>query len=181
MQMENHSETVKHLTPQDFYINMKNGFEKIAQTIIDLKSVAMHIIITGVMSPVIFFVEKYIFSDWEFAIFLTIICVLDTAAGAYSALKNKKFSLHNLFQQPIEKALIYMGLLCVGHILSNFTIKHDVNIFFQWFDIVAYSLLITKEAISFVKNLSKIQKDKIPQWIIDKLENVTKEKIEKLN
>ena len=46
--------------------------------------------------------EKYVFNDWEFAVFLCVAILIDTLTGTYAALRVNKISSHR-FRKMFEK------------------------------------------------------------------------------
>ena len=114
------------------------------------------------------FFEKYIFDDWEFAMFLCIAILIDTLTGTYAALKMHKVSSHK-FRKMFEKVLIYAAVIFVAHGLQNFSDKGQTKWVFDWIEQGVYSALLVAEFISIIENADKIRPGVIPRFISKRL------------
>ncbi|MEL6558354.1 MAG: phage holin family protein [Bacteroidota bacterium] len=119
-------------------------------------------------SGLFYFIEKYIYSDWEFVIYLIIMITLDTVLGMAIAYKNKEISAVG-FNKVIIKLITYGVLLIVTHILHSFKINGDTNQLLGWFNYLAYSAIMIRETISIVENLIRIKPNALPKWLIERL------------
>lgn len=126
------------------------------------------IIVATVFTPVIEFLEKYAFCDWEFLRFLIILMVIDTITGIIKYWKIGDIS-SAAFGRILMKIISYMSVLIIAHVLSHFTIAGKMVGLFAWVDNLAYSALIAKEAISILENLGAINPKWIPTWLLKRL------------
>lgn len=135
-----------------------------------LKQLFLHPVLTLIMSTSIFFIEKYLFDDWQFIMFLMILVALDTITGIWAAfLKNKISS--KTFGKVITKLIVYGIALIVSHSLINYQISESKNELFGWIDSLVYAAIMVREAISVFENLGKISPGLIPSWILKKLKD----------
>jgi len=147
----------------------------ILQTIIETKHITLQGFLVVLFTPMFQFIDKYLFSDWETAIFLIVAIAIDSALGVYLALKNKEFTFQKMFNKMLEKTLIYMSWLVLIHILVSFKIKGEINNTLSWFEYVGYTVIFTKEAISVVKKIGSLKPDLVPDFLIDRLERYNEE------
>lgn len=127
-----------------------------------------------ILSPVVEFVEKYIFDDWVFVTFLGILILMDTFFGIYLGLKNRNIS-HKKFSKLMEKLLVYGSLLIITHIILNYSMDGSQNVFFQWVDNIMYAGIVCNESISILEKLIKIKPNKVPKFIKKRMESFSRE------
>ena len=99
---------------------------------------------------------KYVFADWQFLIFVSVMVALDTLLGTWLSVKGKGFDPKILFTRLIEKMVLYMTLLIMAHVLSSFTIQGNPNDIYRWFVIALYSIIMGKESWSILTNINKL-------------------------
>lgn len=120
------------------------------------------------MSLLIRLFEKYIFNDWHFFIFLSVLVALDTLLGLIKHWKLNTLSSKG-FGDFFTKFINYVAVLVVTHVLKNFEIGGSSNIIFSWVDDAIYSALVLREAISILENAGAISPGLLPNWILKKL------------
>lgn len=121
-----------------------------------------------IASPVIIFLQKYIFADVEFLKWLVVLMVLDTVLGFVTAFKRKEVDPEK-FGDILLKILVYGSCLIVGHVLENFTVSGSTIPGGQYMKMLIYVSILVKEAISIFKNLGKISKNFVPKSILKRL------------
>lgn len=126
--------------------------------------------LVAIVAPMVRVIEKYVFADWQFLIFLLILVGIDTALGLVHAF-NKSQLDSNGFGQVIKKLTIYFILLILSHVLVHFTVDGHENVLFSWFNTAVYSSLMTREAISIVTNLGKLYPGLVPPFIVKRLKD----------
>lgn len=118
------------------------------------------------LAPIIQIIEKYLYKDWSFLIWLFILIGIDTTTGIWKAYKKKEISSKS-FGQVITKTIIYGIFLIVIHALQNYTINNVSNTIFDWVASIAMGTLIVREAISIFENLASIAPNMFPvEWIV---------------
>lgn len=120
------------------------------------------------VAPVLEFIEKYVFGDWEFVKFLIVLVVIDTALGFI-----KHFIAHDIssraFGMIARKLLIYASVLIVTHVLASFSVGGSPVGCLVWFRYFACAALMVREAISVLENCETICPGLIPKWIVRRL------------
>ena len=123
----------------------------------------------GFYAAAILFIEKYIFSDWPFLMFMSVLIILDTALGVSYAFFQSRISVKKLAGILI-KLVVYGSVLVVGHVIENATISGNQIPGGVYFKVVIYTSLIALEGMSIFRNLGKIDKDLVPKFILKRFE-----------
>lgn len=143
------------------------------------KSMMDSTLVSVVFGSAIYIVEKYFFSDWDYARFLVSAIVIDTILGIY-----KNFKLATLdwgaFDRFFAKIVAYCSALAAVHILSEFTIKNENQGVFDWLTIIVYTSVMVLEARSIFKHINQIYPNQLVQAIIDFFDSILKKQQEKL-
>lgn len=121
-------------------------------------------------APVMIFVERYIFSDWNFLIFLAVFICLDTVLGLGYALYKWELSAKKA-AGIFVKAIIYGPVLIIGHVFENFEVSGEPMEGGYYLKVIFYTGLLIVESISIVKNLGKINKNLVPLFILKRFED----------
>jgi phage-related holin len=124
--------------------------------------------------PFILFIEKYLFADWQFLHFLAVLVFIDTFLGFWKGYLTARVS-SKAFAFLFTKVIIYGCFLIVVHTLTHFTVKGEVNPFFQWLDSFAYAAILVRESISILENMAMIRPGLIPKTILKRLKQYEKE------
>lgn len=119
------------------------------------------------------FVERYIFSDWQFLIFLLVLIGMDTTLGVYRSWQKKSLSSQD-FSRLFAKLVLYLLLLVLTHVLVSFTISGAQNVLFGWFSSVAYAGIMIRESLSIMENITAINPNILPGWVMDRLKGFDK-------
>lgn len=119
------------------------------------------------------FISVYLFADFEFARWLAVLIVIDTALGVVEALRKGNISSKG-FGMLIRKVMVYGIVLCVIHILTHFKVEGDKNSLFNWFTQIGYSALVVRESISILENAGRIAPNLLPPWILKRLKGFDK-------
>jgi len=120
------------------------------------------------LAAILTFVNKYIFNDWEYAIFLVIAIAIDTLLGFYKHFKRGTVS-SSAWGKILSKIISYGSILTIIHILSHFTVDCEQVKIFAWIETIAYSALMVKEGISILENVGTINEKWVPTWLLKKL------------
>jgi len=120
------------------------------------------------LTPIIAFLETFIFDDWEFVQFLAILVAGDTILGFIRSFKFHQVSSKG-FGQIILKLLSYMSLLILAHVLTHYKVQGSPSYLFLWFDDMVYAVIIVREAISILENMASIYPQCIPDWLLKRL------------
>lgn len=97
---------------------------------------------------------KYIFADFEFAGFLFSMVIFDSLLGIFFAIRNKDFD-PAAFGQFMEKFVIYMAVLAVGHVITHYTVDGKPVETFAFLKSTLYSAMLIREVASILKFVGK--------------------------
>lgn len=120
-------------------------------------------------------IQKYIFRDWTFLIFLAIPFMMDWFFGTWASIKKGTFSFEVLYN-VIAKIAVYFGILVLGHNVSYFEIDGKL-VGYPILKHTVYSLLILYESHSCLKNMGVVYPGlALIQWLEEKLYEFIKSK-----
>ena len=120
------------------------------------------------IAPLLEFVERYVFGDWEFVKFLIVLVVIDTSLGFIKHWIDHDIS-SRAFGMIAKKLIIYASVLVVTHVLASFTVGGEAVGCLVWFRYFACAALMVREAISVLENCESICPNLIPKWIVKRL------------
>jgi phage-related holin len=117
-------------------------------------------------------VNTYIFSDWNFVVFLAIAVILDTMSGFYVNIKLR--NIHSFRMRSVwEKIAQYAIGLIIVHGIASHMVDGEPNqvviLVVPFIKGLCYFYMLACEAISIEENLNKIGKGILPHWISSKL------------
>lgn len=122
----------------------------------DLKLWALATVIT----PIVYFIEKYVFSDWDFIPYLLMVMVLDIITAWLRILlktpkegEEKEEITSRGMRQTIAKSVQYFVFLITIHLLTNIPVKGERIEIYDWIIDMAYTFLIVIEVNSIWENL----------------------------
>jgi phage-related holin len=114
---------------------------------------------------------EYVFEDWKFAAFLFILMIVDTVLGFFRAWTDKRVSDEG-FGKILKKFIVYSSVLIVAHVMTHFVINGQKSELFNWVDDTLFIVMMLKEAISIFKNIALLMPDFLPKKLIEKLEGI---------
>ena len=112
--------------------------------------------------------DTYIFSDWQFVLFLITLVVVDTVLGTYKAYVKKTLE-SRAYARLFEKIMLYGAILITSHVLISFPISGTATGLFDWVDDVLYCAMMVREAISIFENVGEIKPNLLPAWVLARL------------
>lgn len=124
----------------------------------------------------LFFINKYLFNDWDYAIWLAILVGMDTFLGFGKNLIRGTLSLDKMNKFAI-KLICYLSVLVMIHVLMNFTVKGSKQVVFDWLSTVAYTVFLTREALSIILHIDDLRPGFLPPFLYKFLDKYN-EKIE---
>lgn len=115
-------------------------------------------LITYMIAPIIMFIEKYIFNDWQFLKYLIIVMILDifSALCRVYLTEGKENITSRGMRQTVVKSVQYFVFLITIHLLTNIHVNGDRITIYDWIIDVAYTFLIVIEIRSIWENLMKM-------------------------
>lgn len=120
------------------------------------------------------FINKYVFSDWDFLPFIVILVIVDTVTGIWKSVKKNDFSSY-AFGAVLTKVILYALYFVVIHNLTNFSQNDFVITLFTWVQQLGYAAIIVREAVSIIENMGIISPGLIPKWILKRLRQFDKD------
>lgn len=128
--------------------------EHLDQLIESLKHPNVWVILGGLQ----WFVNTYIFSEWNFALGFFIVFGCDTLSGIFIALRQKKYSGKVLRDKLLDKSVAYFLLIIGYSAVTKISLNgSDTNII-QYLDLPFYSILAGAELTSIIRNWYKYKK-----------------------
>ena len=100
--------------------------------------------------------SRYLYQDWEFGKWIGITVVLDTILGVIKHLLHKDASSESFFSKFGKKIAIYIVLLILSNILSNYTVQGSVVGATQWIGTYLCVFMMVREGFSCVENIQAI-------------------------
>lgn len=112
--------------------------------------------------------HKYVFRDMEFGLWIAVAITLDTILGIWKHAKYKDASSETFFSKFAKKIGIYMVLLILANVLTNYTVQGEVVGVTQWVGTYLCTFMIVREAISILENVNAIY-PLVPPWLLRRL------------
>lgn len=123
--------------------------------------------------PVLTFVERYIFNDWDVLISVSILMFTDTVFGLVASIKNSTFSATKGMTMFLIKLATMAGILmCLGTIALS--TSGDSILFGDVVKNGCYSVLIVFEGMSVLKNIYKVKQISAIKTILEKIKALVK-------
>lgn len=130
-----------------------------------------------VLTPLLVFVEKYLFNDWQFLGSLCVLIVVDTVFGVQHHWREHSIS-SRAFSRLFTKAGIYLGLLVLTHQLTTYQVHGKPQVLFSWFDTFMYSCMMAREGLSILEHIAGIEPRLVPRALLKRLALISDEGIE---
>ncbi len=99
---------------------------------------------------------KYVYQDWEFAKWIGMAVVVDTLLGILKHLVHKDASSESFFVKFSKKIAVYILLLILANILTNFTVGGGTVGAADWMGTYLCTFMLVREAISVMENANAI-------------------------
>lgn len=130
-----------------------------------------------VLTPVLVFIERYLFNDWNFVAYLGVLVAVDTVFGVQHHWVKHSVS-SRAFSRLFTKCGIYLGLLVLTHVLTSFQVHGKPQILFAWFDTFMYSCMMAREGLSILEHVAFIEPRLVPKALLKRLALISDEGIE---
>lgn len=108
-------------------------------------------------TPLFDFVNKYVFSDWVFFKWLTVVVALDFITGVTKAWSKRMDITSRGFRDTVMKLIQYGAFIIITHVMTHFEVGGKASIDFSWLNNVAYTFLILIEIKSVLENIIEIK------------------------
>lgn len=100
--------------------------------------------------------SQYLYQDWEFAKWIAVAIVVDTVLSVWKHLIHKDASSELFFSKFCKKIVVYILLLILSNVLSNFTVHGSVVGATQWIGTYLCVFMMVREVFSCVENIQAI-------------------------
>ena len=100
--------------------------------------------------------SQYLYQDWEFAKWIAVAIVGDTVLSVWKHLIHKDASSEQFFSKFCKKIVVYILLLILSNVLSNFTVHGSVVGATQWIGTYLCVFMMVREVFSCVENIQAI-------------------------
>lgn len=115
-------------------------------------------------------VLKYVYRDWEFAKWIGIAILIDTAVSIVKHWLLRDISSETFWAKFAKKIFVYMMLLVTSNLLSNYTVNGHVVGSTQWMGEYLCVAMLIREAVSIVENTNAIV-SWCPKWFLKRLKD----------
>jgi phage-related holin len=134
------------------------------------------VVLGVVLTPVLGFIEKYLFNDWNFLSSLGVLILVDTVFGVQHHWVQHSIS-SRAFSRLFTKCGIYLGLLVLTHVLTTYQVQGKPQILFAWFDTFMYSCMMAREGLSILEHIAGIEPRLVPNALLKRLALISNEGI----
>ena len=100
--------------------------------------------------------SRYLYQDWEFAKWIAVAVILDTVLGVIKHLLHKDASSESFFSKFGKKIAVYIVLLILSNVLTNYTVQGSIIGPTQWIGTYLCVFMMVRETFSIVENLQAI-------------------------
>lgn len=100
--------------------------------------------------------SRYLYQDWEFAKWIGIAVLIDTILGVIKHLVHKDASSESFFTKFGKKIAIYILLLILSNVLTNYTVHGSIVGATQWIGTYLCVFMMVRECFSCVENIQAI-------------------------
>ena len=95
---------------------------------------------------------QYVYRDWEFAKWICVAVIVDTAVSLVKHFIIKDLSSEEFWAKFSKKIFVYICLLILSNILTNYTVNGHVVGSTQWMGEYICTAILLREAFSIVEN-----------------------------
>ena len=128
----------------------------------------LYALIAAVPTTIAVNVMKYVYQDWEFAKWIAVAVAIDTMAGIVKHWCRKDISSEEFWTKFSKKIFVYIILLILSNILSNYEVRGHIVGPTQWISEYLCVFMIIREAISILENVNAIMPI-VPKWLLRRL------------
>lgn len=127
--------------------------------------------ILSIGTPLLLFVERYVFSDWDYLISLSLLVGLNTIVGSIAAKIEDVFTT-KLFYKKLGIKIFGVAIVLTGvGILKKAKIDGEENYLAELLDAGIYALMGGLELLSLLKNAYKIYPWEIIRYGIESIQS----------
>jgi len=131
------------------------------------------------LGPIIYFIERFIWNDWDFLTTLALLILCDGLVMGVRAIIDRKYEIIKAFQDfSIKTLALTLTVLCTG-ILDNAVIKGEKHFFIDIVNSGFYAVLLLFVGISILKNIYGIYPLDIINEILKKIDKRRRNELDK--
>jgi len=105
------------------------------------------------LGPVMYFIERFIWNDWDFLTTLVLLILCDGLVMGVRSFVDHKFQIIHAFRDFTMKTIaLTLTVLCTG-LLDNAVIKGEASLLIEIVNSGFYAVLLLFVAISILKNI----------------------------
>lgn len=101
-------------------------------------------------------IGRYFYQDWEFAKWIGVAVAVDTLLSLVKHWIHKDASSEEFWSKFAKKIFVYMLLLIIANVLTNYTVQGNVVGTTQWMGTYLCTYMIVRECISVMENANAI-------------------------
>ena len=105
------------------------------------------------IGPLVAFVEKFVFNDWNYLKFLMVVVAIDFVTGVTKSWKAGKLITSKGWRDTVSKIIQYSAFLICTHVTTHFEVDGQRLMPFDWVNESAYIFLISIEIKSVYENI----------------------------
>jgi hypothetical protein len=123
-----------------------------------------------VFGPVIYFIETYVFRDWDFLITVLLLIFIDAMVMSVRGITDRTYKIETAFRAFAAKTMaITFTLMCVS-IIDLALIDGQNSMIIGWINGGFYSVLLVFIGVSILKNIYQIYPLELISDILNKLD-----------
>lgn len=139
---------------------------------IQAKFMLTAVIISGVLTPVYNYIEKYIFDDWDAAQYILWMVVVDTLFGIIKHWRNHSLSFLGFLKSFVKFAVCIGVMVTCKGLASVGTEFESTGHYIEYFGKLSSIIYV---GLSALKNIYYVSNGLLPiGWLIDRLETAGK-------
>jgi phage-related holin len=123
-----------------------------------------------IFGPVIYFIETYVFRDWDLLITILLLIFIDAMVMSVRALSDRTYKIETAFRAFAAKTMaITFTIMCVS-VIDLALIDGKNSIIIEWINGGFYSVLLVFIGVSILKNVYQIYPLEFISDILNKLD-----------
>lgn len=126
--------------------------EQMIKSFINIQKALEHPTSWFSITGICYLIDHYVFSQWDFAIGFFIIFIIDTLVGSYCAFQMKNFSFKKFRKMLCDKSIAYFSIIISYSVGTKIVLEDGSQSLVHYLDIPFYSLFVSVELGSIVKN-----------------------------
>ena len=123
-----------------------------------------------VFGPIIYFIEQYIFNDWNFLITVVVLIFVDAIVMTFRALTELEYKIVDAFKQFASKTFATVFTIMCISVIDLALIRGETNIIIEWVNGGFYAVLLVFFGVSILKNIYHIYPLEVISDILDRID-----------